>query len=336
MSILKGGKMRVWYDACTGKHVRYGVAIAKRLRMLGHEVMLTTRKHPDTVALARLLKEPFVTVGKYDPASPQARLRESLKRQLVFCGMFEENMPDVAISHRSVELCRVAFGLGIPDISTHDTVHAHAINRLTMPLIDYLVVSQGLPKDSVEGYGIKRIFWFDGVDEVAWIKNFTPEIKYDYQEPLIVVRELETKAVYAQNKEDLLKALLKKLASMGNVVFLQRFQKRPEEGVIIPKEFVDSATLVSQADLVISAGGTIAREAALQGIPTIVVHSFGKIYVNDYLSQKGFPIFTVGPNKVLDCARKYLGQKKDVRDLLSSLEDPVDTIERVIKQEIRQ
>jgi hypothetical protein len=336
MPILKGEKMRVWYDACTGKQVRYGVAIAKRLRTLGHEVILTTRKHPDTVALVHLLKEPFVTVGKYDPTSQLSRLRESLKRQLLFCRMFEENVPDVAISHRSVELCRVAFGLGIPSISTHDTVHADAVNRLTMPLIDYLVVSKSLPKDSVEGYGIKRTFWFDGVDEVAWIRNFRPEAKYDYGKPLIVVRELETKAAYAQDKEDLAKVLLKGLAMMGNVVLLQRYQKRPEKGAIIPKKFVDSATLVSQADLVVSAGGTIARESALQGIPTIVVQAFEKLYANDYLSERGFPIFTVSRDKVLDYAKKYMGKKWDVKHLLNCLEDPVDRIEKIIKEEIRQ
>jgi predicted glycosyltransferase len=56
--------MRIWYDACAGKHVRYGVAIAKRLRELGHEVVLTTRQHPDNIPLARFLKEDFIVVGK--------------------------------------------------------------------------------------------------------------------------------------------------------------------------------------------------------------------------------------------------------------------------------
>jgi len=56
--------MRIWYDACTGKHVRYGVAIAKRLREMGHEVVLTTRKHPDTVPLAKFLNEDFIVVGR--------------------------------------------------------------------------------------------------------------------------------------------------------------------------------------------------------------------------------------------------------------------------------
>lgn len=328
--------MKVWYDACTGKQVRYGVAIAKRLRKLGHEVTLTTREHPDTLPLAHLLKEPFEAVGTYDPTSSLSRLRESFKRQLLFCKMVEKSVPDVAISHRSVELCRVAFGLGIPNISTHDTVHADAINRLTMPLINYLAVSKALPKSSVEGYGIKKIFWFDGVDEVAWIKGFKPVAKYDYGHPLIVVRELETKAAYAQGKKDLARALTRKLATLGKVLFLQRYQRRPEKNVIVPKQFVDSATIVSQADLVISAGGTIAREAALQGTPAIVVESFERIHVNDYLAQKGFPIFTVSLDKVLECAKKHLGKRRNVRHLLNDLENPLDTIERIVGEEIKQ
>jgi len=326
--------MRVWYDACTGKQVRYGVAIARRLRALGHKVILTTRVHPDTVALARLLKEDFIVVGRYDPRSPMSRLKESLKRQLKFCKMFENRAPDVAISHRSVELCRVAFGLGIPIISTHDTVHAEAVNRLTMPLIDFLVVSKALPESSVKNYGIKKIFWFDGVDEVAWIKNFKPEIRYSYDKPLIVIRQLEEKAAYTSGISDWTRRLAKKLTSLGNVVFLPRYQRRSEKGLIVPKEFVDSASLVSQADLVVSAGGTIAREAALQGVPTIVVKSFEKLYVNDYLAAKGFPIFTVELNEAFEYAKKLLGRKWDVKDLLNSLENPVDVIERIIKEEI--
>ena len=328
--------MKVWYDACTGKQVRYGIAIARHIRTLGYEVILTTRKHPDTLAVANLLKEKFVKVGKYNPTSSLSRLKESVKRQLSFCKMFEENVPDIAISHRSIESCRVAFGLGIPNISTHDTVHADAVNRLTMPLIDFLVVSKALPKHSVEGYGIKKMFWFDGVDEVAWMKSFKPEVKYDYERPLIVVRELETRAIYARGKENLTKTLAKKLAPMASVIFLPRYQKRQEKGLIVPKDFVDSASLVSQADLVISAGGTIAREAALQGVPAIVVKLLDKLYVNDYLSRKGFPIFTVSPNKVLSYSKKLLGKRWDVEDLLKKLENPIGIIEKVITEKIEK
>ena len=323
--------MKVWYDACTGKHVRYGVAIAKRLRALGREVILTTRSHPDTLALASLLEENFIKVGKYDPTSQMSRLRQSLKRQLLLCRMFEENVPDVAISHRSVELCRIAFGLGIPNVSTHDAPHAEAINRLTMSLIDFLVVSKALPKRCVEGYGIKKIFRFDGVDEVAWIKDFEPKKLYDFGKPLIVVRQFEAKAAYVKKKVDLL-VLAKRLTRVGKVVFLPRYSRRSIKGLIVPEKFVDSASLVAQADLFIGAGGTITREAALQGTPAIIIKPFQNQYVNEYLVRKGFPIFEAKPSEALNLAKKLLDKKCDVKDLLAKLENPVDVITNIVKK----
>jgi predicted glycosyltransferase len=314
--------------------MRYGVVVSRRLKALGHEVILTTRKHPDTLALANLLGEPFVIVGKYDPTSLLSRLKESTKRQLLFCKMFEKDTPDVAISHHPIEICRVAFGLAIPHIATHDSLHAEAANRLTLPLVDFLVVSKALPKYSVQRYGIKKIFWFDGVDEVAWIKDFKPNVKYDYERPLIVIRELEAKAAYAQGKENLTITLAKKLALMGNVLFLPRYGESPEKGLSGPREFVDSASLVSQADLVISAGGTLARESSLQGIPTIVFPPFHRMPVNVYLSKKGFPIFATSPDRILGHAKRLLGKKWDVEDILKKLENPLDTIERVVREEI--
>ena len=324
--------MKIWYDACTGKQIRYAVAIAKRLRARGHELILTARNHPDTLPLAKLLREKFITVGKYDPTSKFSMLKESSTRQLLFCEMFEKNAPDVAISHRSVELCRVAFGLGIPSIATHDTEFANAINRLTMQLIDFLVVSNALPKHLVEGYGIKKIFRFDGIDEVAWIKNFKPIIKYNYKRPLIIVREMETKAAYAEGKRDITKILAKKLTSLGNVLFLPRYKRRLEKGLIIPKEFVDSASLLSQGDLFIGTGGTISREAALQGIPTIVIPLISRYSVTEYLSKKGFPIFTVKPDEVFSYSKRLLGKKWDVTNLLENLENPVDIIEGIVEE----
>jgi hypothetical protein len=325
--------MKIWYDACTGKHVRYGTAIAKRFRVLGHEVILTTRKHPDTLPLAKLLDEKFIAVGRYDPTTLMSRLRESAKRQLLFCEMFKTETPDLAISHGSVELCRVAFGLGMPIILTYDAPHARAVNKLTMPLIDVLVVSKAIPRRYLPSYGIKTVVQFDGVDEVAWIKGFKPKTRYDYRKPLIVVRQQETKAAYALGKTDLTETLARKLTSLGKVIFLSRYHRRQRKNLIVPKGFVDSASLVAQADLVVGVGGTILREAALQGTPAILIPIMrrGLYYVNNYLSRKGFPIFAVAQSKALQYAEKLLGKKQNVRDLLAKLENPVDVIERIIK-----
>jgi hypothetical protein len=325
--------MKVWYDACTGKHMRYGVAIAKRLRKVGHEVILTTREHPDTLALANLLGEKPLVVGKYAPSSLFSRLEESAKRMLHFSELFKNELPNVAISHQSVELCRTAFGLGIPIILTADTPHAVAVNRLTIPLSNLLVASEAIPKKFFNSLGAQRVVRFKGVDEVAWVKDFVKSSEESILEkPLIIVRQKENRASYAVGKEDETVKLAMKLSSLGNVLFISRYNRIENDKVTVKEEFVDTLSAVANADLVVSAGGTISREAALQGIPSIVVSEMGYTYVNKYLSRKGFPLFIVKVSEVLNYAKKYLGKKFDVKAKLAMLENPVEVIEKTVTE----
>lgn len=324
--------MKIWYDACTGKHVRYGTAIARRLRKLGHELVFTTREHPDTIALAKLLGEKPVIVGKWGPASLLTRVEESASRMLCFAKMFIDDPPEAAVCHQSVELCRVAFGLGIPLVVTADTPHAEAVNRLTLPLASTVLVSEAIPKALFSKFGAQNIVQFRGVDEVAWTKSSKPGRAFRFKRPMIVVRQIESQSAYALGRGDTTIAVARKLSSLGTVVFLARYGKLKDEKLVVMDEFADSVSLAAQADLVVSVGGTIAREAALQGTPSIVMSEFGRIEVNDYLSKKGFPLFSVASSKVVTCAKQCLGKKLDVKAKLASLEDPVDVIERIITE----
>ncbi|MCW4044459.1 MAG: DUF354 domain-containing protein [Candidatus Bathyarchaeota archaeon] len=318
--------MKIWYDACTGKHMRYGAAIAKRLRQHGHEVVLTTREHPDTLALARVLGENPVVVGKYHPASLHARLEESANRVIQFSRLFRDNLPDVAVSHQSVELCRVAFGLGVPIVLTADTPHAYAVNKLTIPFASAVVVSEALPKRFLSKHCPGSVIRFKGVDEAAWIKDLKPAQDSEFKKPLIVVREFETKAAYAVGKSDFTAEIVQKLKPLGNVLLLKRYS---EPG---SSEFVDSAQLVANADLVVSAGGTISREAALQGVPSVVASEVGRTHVNTYLARKGFPIFITDASKVLRYSERYIGKRFDVASQLAQLDNPVDAVEKAVMQ----
>jgi len=322
--------VRIWYDACTGKHVRYGAAIAERLRKSGHEVIFTTREHPDTLALARIIGEHPIVVGKYRPTSLFSRLEESANRILKFSKMFRDNPPDIAISHQSVELCRTAFGLGIPIILTADTPHAKAVNKLTIPFATTLVASEALPKRFLENYCPANIIQFKGVDEVAWIKDLKPPKTSDFKKPLIVVRAFETKAAYALGTADRTLEITRKLKVLGNVLLLKRYNASGKEAFAGKEEIADSVKIVANADLVVSAGGTIAREAALQGVPSVVVSELGRTYVNMYLARKGFPIFMSDAQKVLSLAKRHLGKKIDVTAKLAQFDNPVDIIEKAV------
>ncbi len=330
----KGEQMKIWYDACTGKHIRYGTAIGQRLRKAGHEFIFTTRAHTDTIPLAKILEEKPIVVGKYDPSTLSSRLEESAQRIIQFSKMFKESPPDVAIAHQSVELCRTAFGLGIPIILTADTPYAKAVNRLTIPFADTVVVSEALPKQFTREYCAKNIVTYKGVDEVAWIKNFKPLKIAGLEKPLIVIRQIESKAAYAGGKMDSAQILAEKLAKFGKVHFIQRYNNK-SRSFGFKDRFVDSASLVANADLVISYGGTIAREAALQGIPSIAISDMAKTYVNKYLSQKGFPLFATTERQVVSYAKKYIGKRFEVQSKLAELENPIDVIEKIVDNSSR-
>jgi hypothetical protein len=285
--------------------------------------VFTTREHPDTLALARILGETPIVVGEYRPATLFSRLEESASRVIQFSKLFRDNPPDIAIAHQSVELCRTAFGLGVPIILTADTPHAKAVNKLTIPFAHTLVMSEALPKRFLKKYCPDSTIWFKGVDEVAWIKDLKPK-SADLKKPLIVVREFEAKAAYALETADRTLEAVRKLEALGNVLLLKRYSAE--------KEFVDSARVVANADLVVGAGGTMAREAALQGVPSIVTSKLGRTYVNTYLARKGFPIFMSDTRKMLKLAKRLLGKKVDVAAKLAQLENPVDTIEKAVTQ----
>jgi predicted glycosyltransferase len=325
--------MRVWYDACTGKHMRYGSALVRRLRTRRHELVLTTREHPDTLGVANVVGEKPIIVGKYDPASLYSRLEASASRMLGFSKLFRDRLPDMAVAHQSVELCRTAFGFSVPITLTADTPHAVAVNKLTVPLANTLVISKAIPKQFFRRYGACNIVRFDGVDEVAWIKGFKPMKGFDFKQPLIVVRQMETRASYALGGDDVTLRLAEKLSRFGSVLFLSRYVKSERKGLIVMKGFVDSASAVAHADLVVSIGGTISREAALQGVPSIAVSEISRTYVNRFLVRKGFPLFLVDSSKAIQCAKKYLGRRFDVADELEKLTNPVDVLEKVITGE---
>jgi predicted glycosyltransferase len=238
--------------------------------------------------------------------------------------MFKDEPPDIAIAHQSVELCRTAFGLGVPIILTADTPHAKAVNKLTIPFAHTVVVSEALPKRFLKKYCPDKIIQFKGVDEVAWIKDLKLSRRSGFKKPLIVVREIESKAAYALEKSNHTLEIARKLEALGNVLVLKRYSDK--------KEFVDSVRVVANADLVVSAGGTIAREAALQGVPSIVTSKLGRTYVNTYLACKGFPLFMCDARNVLKLAKMHLGNKVDVKAKLAQFDNPVDFIEKAVVQ----
>jgi predicted glycosyltransferase len=145
-----------------------------------------------------------------------------------------------------------------------------------------------------------------------------------------VLRQIETKAAYAQNKKDSTRTLSEQLAELGNVHLIERYSEGGE-ACIAKAGFEDSVNLIANADLVIGHGGTISREAALLGVPSIAISDMAKTNVNLYLAKKGFPYFATTERSILRNAEKYLGKHFNMEKELAAMENPVEVIVRVVE-----
>lgn len=300
--------MKVWYDARNDRDLKFGCALSKELKKRGHDFIFTALDRPETLPLAALFGEDPRVIGKPGSASVISGLQANTQRIIEFCELFEDNSPDVVITPQSAEVVRTAYGLGIPIILTADTPDGDALNRLTIPFAHTVVISEALPKRFPKAYCAQRVIQFKGVDEVAWVERSKSHRASASKNPLIIY---EPSPSEAKSHE----VLTKKLAELGEVYVLGQSDS-----------VENSAVLVSNADLVVSYGGSVCREAALQGVSSIAISDASRVSLNTYLVKKNFPLFITDKSRVIGLAKKYLGRRFDVAEQLANMENPVKVV----------
>lgn len=335
----------IWLDTVTPK---ISIAINSLLPVLhkkGYSTLVTAKRQTQTIDMLKALKVPYEEIGDYGE-----NLREKLiveqKRTLEFVELFDKvGYPKVLWTHGDVSAIRTAFGLGIPIVYANDTVFAYAVARLACPLVDWLVTPVSFGKSwSKFGISKSRIIHYDGLEEVAWLKDTTFEQPKFLEElktkkPVILFRDAEYQAVYCKDVKVDSQKLLEDLTKLGTVVALPRYEKEKErfkglDNIWLSPQPVLTAQLIPYIDLVVGSGGTACRETALMGIPTINFH-FWDVQAR-YLHKKGFPIQIIKNNaKIIKSAQKILENparyKMDTKTALSKIESPIPTWTKYIE-----
>jgi len=336
----------VWLDAVTPKDSLLVYVLLPVLREKGYDVIVTAKKQTQTTDVLELLGIPYICVGKYGETLRE-KLVEEQKRTLEFVKLFDRiGLPKVLWTHGDVSAIRTAFGLQIPIVYSNDTLHAVHVARLVCPLVDWLVAPVCFGK-SWSKFGIPKsnIVLYDGVEEVAWLTkprakkpDFLDELSG--KERVILFRNVEYKASYCKDvKVDVWK-LVKELSGVCTVVYLPRYEEERNKlkslrNVIVPNKPLLTFQILPFVDLVVGSGGTICRESALMGIPTISFHFWDPIA--KYLKRKGFPIsFVADERKIVKFAKRVLRDgdkyKMDVTNIRSKLDSPIDVTVKYIEK----
>ncbi len=357
--MIGAGTMRIWMDALTSKQGTLFASLAKNFIKLGHEVLLTCREYEYTVASIERLGVEAVVVGSYSEGDPYDKVLADAERIAELTRLTRRFRPDILIAYPNPPAARVAFGTGVSYVALTDSPHAIIPSRLSLPLADAVLASEAIP-----ALELKRFMYSDallrqyrGVDELFWILRSRPSKESvsglglrpgDY----VILRPHEEKATYYRGIDVGINIvrLAKGINDLGySIVFLPRYGshlrllealERVGVRVQVINGGYDGVSLDYYAAAVVSGGSTLAREAALLGTLGITYYP-GRIYVNDYVASKGYPLFKCGSeDEILALIREKGGLNRGrafedvVRRLRRDFDDPLshllDLLRRVL------
>jgi len=259
--------------------------------------------------------------------------------------------PDLAISYCSPEAARISFGLGIKHIAFCDSPHANAVMRLTLPLIQKLLIPHVIPKNEFSRYGIdkKNIISYKAIDAVVTIKR-----KINQNESLpfknnkrknILIRIEEEEASYTSKSSKII-PIIKKIVNHynnENIVILGRYAKQIQnlqkivgKKAKIVKMSFDGKHLLNNTDIFIGSGGTMTAESALMGIPTISYNAVPNI-VEKFLVKKHLVKRETNADRISDYIRETFESTNKInqnraKKIVRQMEDPIQKLMKVIKE----
>ena len=281
--------MRVWVDCTAAAHPLVLRPIIERLRADGHEVEVTTRDYGQTVGILERLGIAHRVVGSHVGGATTKKALASGRRSAALWSWARGRRFDLALSHGSVELALVAAAHRVPAAQMQDYEWAGLQRRISWRLAQRVIVPDAIPVERLVDAGARseRLFRYPGLKEDYYLSDFVAderalaELGLTRDRVLVVVRPPpETSAYHEPNS--LYERVLDRLAADPGTtaVVIARtgaqadaIRRRGEGSLLVPAAAIDAQSLIAYADLVVSAGGTMNREAVALGVPVRTIFS---------------------------------------------------------------
>lgn len=268
--------MRVWVDLTNSPHVLVLRPIVAALRAQGHEVQITARDFAQTLGLLERFGIEHAVVGRHRGERLTAKALGLAQRSGALTRWARGRGFDLALGHGSNDVSVAARMLRIPCSTMFDYEWATVQHSVNCRLAQTVVVPEAIPPERLERYGARgKLAQYAGLKEEYYLADFEPdpavlrELGLDPAQPIAVVRTPPEVSLYHRFENDVFAEVLDRLRGAQAVVLPRTQQQREElgEGFIVPERAIDAQSLIAYADLVVSAGGTMNREAVALGTP---------------------------------------------------------------------
>lgn len=283
--------MRIWIDLANSPHVPFFRPLAKEFIRRGHEVVVTARAFAETVELAEAAGFTPQVIGEHGGGKLSGKAGNLVQRSLALARWARGRDLDLALSHNSYSQILAARALSLKSVTLMDYEHQPA-NHLAFRLASRIIVPRAFPEAALGRFGASgaRVKRYDGIKEDVYLADFQIDPEFEKQltalginatEVLVTVRPPASEALYHRFENEMFDQLLERLSAtpLVKTVLLPRnesqrkaYSARANPRLILPAGAVDGANLIAHSDLVVSAGGTMNREAAALGIPAASIY----------------------------------------------------------------
>jgi uncharacterized protein len=297
--------VRVWIDISNSPQVPFFRPLIALLRERGHDVQVTTREYAQTVELLELHGIAHTVVGPGHGGAGRVGKARAMAGRLPALRRFAQGRDfDLALSHASHELPLVARSLGIPSSYAFDYEFARVQHGLGCRAARRVVVPDAIPHERLArlGANTSKTRRYPGLKEEYYLHGFTPdtavydELGLDRERVIAVVRTPPEVSLYHRHGNPLFAGVLDALGADDSVhaVVLPRtteqrdaIRARDLPSLVVPARAIDAQSLVALSDLVVSAGGTMNREAVALGVPVYTTFAGPLGAVDELLVREG-------------------------------------------------
>jgi predicted glycosyltransferase len=296
--------MRIWFDFTNTAHVLVLRPLVELLEHDGHEVTLTARPLSHTVQLLEDWGHPHTVLGRHGGAGRAAKARAAADRVGRLVRFGRRRGFDWAIAHGSTDLpvaCRV---LGVPNTTMLDYEWAVLQHSVNCRLATRTLAPEAIPPERLRRYGAHgtKLVRYPGLKEEYYMAEWEPdprvldELELDPERVLCIVRTAPSYALYLHGARDaLVPRVLRRLNDEDvQTVVLTRTAEQASSIIelglnrlVVPRRAVDGRSLVAFADALVSAGGTMNREAAVLGTPAWSIFEGRLGGVDEMLMREG-------------------------------------------------
>jgi predicted glycosyltransferase len=298
--------MRIWIDLANSPHVPFFRSLANEFVRRNHEIVVTARDFAETVKLAEAAGFAAEVIGGHGGGKLSGKAGNLVQRALALARWARGRNLDLAVSHNSYSQILAARALSLRSVTLMDYEHQPA-NHLAFRLASRIIVPGAFPEAALTRFGAApaKVKRYDGLKEDVYLADFQRDPEFqkqldklgiDERDVLVTVRPPASEALYHRFENELFDQLLERLVATPTVKVLllprnesqrETYNARAGAKLIVPPAPLDGGNLIAHSDLVVSAGGTMNREAAALGIPAASIYLGEWAAIDEQLVKEG-------------------------------------------------